>query len=152
MYNWHREIEQIIQDDTEWEFRSSYSSSRAQVADGLPFPSPGDLPDPGIKPRSLTLQADALTSEPPGKPDEDSVLLNQTSVRLLWDIFPTRSQPCPCPVLAESSAARILLSPFRENSSPLIYIWLLIALWGMWDFSSLARDWTGAPCSGGSES
>ena len=34
----------------------------------LPFPSPGDLPDPGIKPRSPTLQADALTAEPPGKP------------------------------------------------------------------------------------
>ena len=35
---------------------------------GLPLPSPGDLPDPGIKPRSPTLEADALTSEPPGKP------------------------------------------------------------------------------------
>ena len=34
---------------------------------GLPFPSPGDLPHPGIKPGSPTLQADALTSEPPGK-------------------------------------------------------------------------------------
>ena len=34
---------------------------------GLPFPSPGDLPNPGIEPRSPTLQADALTSEPPGK-------------------------------------------------------------------------------------
>ena len=33
---------------------------------GLPFPSPGDLPDPGIEPRSPTLEADALTSEPPG--------------------------------------------------------------------------------------
>ena len=32
------------------------------------FPSPGDLPDPGIKPRSPAFQADALTSEPPGKP------------------------------------------------------------------------------------
>ena len=32
---------------------------------GLPFPSPGDLPDPGIKPQSPALQADALTSEPP---------------------------------------------------------------------------------------
>ena len=31
----------------------------------LPFPSPGDLPDPGIEPGSPTLQADALTSEPP---------------------------------------------------------------------------------------
>ena len=37
---------------------------------GLPFPSPGDLPDPGIKPRSPTLQAEALTSAPPGKPPE----------------------------------------------------------------------------------
>ena len=33
----------------------------------MPFPSPGDLPDPGIEPRSPTLQADALTSEPPGE-------------------------------------------------------------------------------------
>ena len=31
-------------------------------------PSPGDLPDPGIEPRSPVLEADALTSEPPGKP------------------------------------------------------------------------------------
>ena len=31
---------------------------------GLPFPSPGDLPDPGIKPRSPALQADSLTSAP----------------------------------------------------------------------------------------
>ena len=34
----------------------------------LPFPSPGDLPDTGIKPGSLALQAEALLSEPPGKP------------------------------------------------------------------------------------
>jgi len=35
---------------------------------GLPFPSPEDLPDPGIKPGSTALQADSLPSEPPGKP------------------------------------------------------------------------------------
>ena len=34
---------------------------------GLPFPSPGNLPHPGIKPESPALQADALPSEPPGK-------------------------------------------------------------------------------------
>ena len=34
---------------------------------GLPFPSPGGLPDPGIEPRSPVLQADSLPSEPPGK-------------------------------------------------------------------------------------
>ena len=41
---------------------------RQEYWSGLPFPSPGDLPDPGIEPRSPVLQADALTSEPPGKP------------------------------------------------------------------------------------
>ena len=35
---------------------------------GSPFPSPGDLPDPGTEPRSPALQADALRSEPPGFP------------------------------------------------------------------------------------
>ena len=34
---------------------------------GLPFASPGDLPDPGVEPRSPALQADVLLSEPPGK-------------------------------------------------------------------------------------
>ena len=33
---------------------------------GLLFPSPGDLPNPGIKPGSPALQADSLLSEPPG--------------------------------------------------------------------------------------
>ena len=41
--------------------------SREEYWSGLPFPSPGDLPDPGIKPESPALEADALTSEPPGK-------------------------------------------------------------------------------------
>ena len=40
---------------------------RQEYWSGLPFPSPGDLPYPGIKPRSPELQADALLSEPPGK-------------------------------------------------------------------------------------
>ena len=44
--------------------------SRQEHWSGLPFPSPGDLPDPGIKPRSPTLQADSLPSEPPGKPPQ----------------------------------------------------------------------------------
>ena len=41
---------------------------------GLPFPSPGDLPDPGIQLGSPTLQADFLPSEPPGKTDIFKVL------------------------------------------------------------------------------
>ena len=46
----------------------SMGFSRQEYWSGLPFPSPGDLPDPGIKPRSPALQADSLQSEPPGKP------------------------------------------------------------------------------------
>ena len=46
----------------------SMGFSRQEYWSGLPFPSPGDLSNPGIKPRSPTLQADILTSEPPGKP------------------------------------------------------------------------------------
>ena len=47
---------------------SSMRFSRQKYWSGLPFPSPGDLPDPGIKPGSPALQVDVLTSEPPGKP------------------------------------------------------------------------------------
>ena len=44
----------------------SMEFSRQECWSGLPFPSLGDLPDPGIEPGSPTLQADALLSEPPG--------------------------------------------------------------------------------------
>ena len=45
----------------------SMGLSRQEYWSGLPFPSPGDLPDAEIEPRSPTLQADTLTSEPAGK-------------------------------------------------------------------------------------
>ena len=43
------------------------SPAAGECWNGLPFPSPGDLPNPGIEPGSPALQADALPSEPPGK-------------------------------------------------------------------------------------
>ena len=46
----------------------SVGFSRQEYWSGVPFPSPGDLPDPGIEPKSPGLQADALPSEPQGKP------------------------------------------------------------------------------------
>jgi len=48
-------------------FSSSVGFSRQEYWSGLPFPSPGDLPDPGIESRSPALQADSLPSEPPEK-------------------------------------------------------------------------------------
>ena len=46
---------------------SSMEFSRQEYWSGLPFPSPGDLPNPGIEPTSAALQADTLPSELPGK-------------------------------------------------------------------------------------
>ena len=51
-----------------YQLRPSMGVSKQEYWSGLPFRSPGDLPDPGIEPGSPTFQADALTSEPPGKP------------------------------------------------------------------------------------
>ena len=71
--------------------------SRQECWSGLPFPSPdllllsGDLPDPGIKPRSPALQAYTLPSEPPGKPPSLS-----------------RSCPFPLPSVSGSSQSRTL--------------------------------------------
>ena len=53
----------------------SMEFSRQEYWSGLPFPSPGDLSDPGIKPRSPTLQAGALQSEPLGKPELRAIRL-----------------------------------------------------------------------------
>ena len=50
--------------------------SRQESWSGLPFPSPGDLSNPGIKPGSSALQADSLLSEPPGKPKVAKVVSN----------------------------------------------------------------------------
>ena len=50
-----------------WTVAYQAPPSRQEYWNGLPFPSPGDLPDPGIKPGSPTLQADALPSEHQGR-------------------------------------------------------------------------------------
>ena len=52
----------------------SMGFSRQEYWSGLPFPSPGDLPDPRIEPMSPALQADPLTSEPPGKPSHHPLI------------------------------------------------------------------------------
>ena len=52
----------------------SMGVSRQDYWSELPFASPEDLPDPGIEARSPAFQADALTSEPPGKPSKGTSL------------------------------------------------------------------------------
>ena len=64
----------------------SMEFSRSEYWSAWPIPSPGDLPNPGIKPRSPTLQADSLPAEPQGKPKNTGV----GSLSLLQGIFPTQ--------------------------------------------------------------
>ena len=65
--------------------------SRQECWSGLPFPSPGDLPNPEIKPGSLALQADSLSTEPPAKPIIEKgglvdVIKDFAMDRLSWNI------------------------------------------------------------------
>ena len=58
----------------------SMGFSRQEYWSGLPFPSPRDLPEPEIEPRSPELQADSLLSEPPGR--SPSYILKQINVSI----------------------------------------------------------------------
>ena len=70
----------------------SMGFSRQEYWSGLPFPSTGDLPNPGIKSVSSAFQSDALTSEPPGKP-----IINKREINILSQglnksyLFPEKS-------------------------------------------------------------
>ena len=74
----------------------SMGFSRQEHWSGLPCFPPGDLPNPGIKPRSPALQADSLLSEPPGKPKNTGMgnlsllqgnLLNSTRMPLQFCLY-----------------------------------------------------------------
>ena len=64
----------------------SMEFSRQEYWNGLPFPSPGDLPDPGIEPGSPALQADALPSEPPEKSTWCICRIHHAKCRAGWSI------------------------------------------------------------------
>ena len=69
----------------------SMGFSRQECLSGLPFPSPGDLSSPGIEPGSPTLRADALLSEPPGKPPgEGKTLATQQLTAILVAVSLTK--------------------------------------------------------------
>ena len=59
---------------------------QAVILEWEPFPSPGDLPNPGSEPRSQILQVDSLPAESPGKPENTGV----GSLSLPQGIFPTQ--------------------------------------------------------------
>ena len=94
-------------------FSLSMGFSRQDCCSGLPFPSPGVLPDPGIEPRSPAMQADSLPSEPWGKPYERWKPIEKSFSFCLFVCFqlihkacrissPNRSNPAPGSQSAES--------------------------------------------------
>ena len=67
----------------------SMGFSRQEYCSGMPFPSPGGLPNPGIKFGSPALQADSFSSEPPGKPQygsQTSRIRYQDSIARISDL------------------------------------------------------------------
>ena len=87
--------------------------TRQKYWSGLPFPSPGDLPNPGIKPRSPTLQVDSLPAELQGKPNT-----GVGSLSLLQRIFPTQESNPGLP------HCRWILSQLSHKGSPRILEWV----------------------------
>ena len=75
----------------------SVELSRQEYWSGLPCLSPGELPDPGIEPRSLALQVDSLLSEPPGKPDAGPFLSFRFQVKMF---SPGKLSVTPAPTLS----------------------------------------------------
>ena len=76
--------------------------SRPEYCSGEPFPSPGDLPNPGIKPESPAWQADSLPAEPPGEPKRRGLravvgFLQKLPQGLLWLLLFTALTSCPPP-------------------------------------------------------
>ena len=78
---------------------SSMEFSRQEYWSGLPLPSLWDLPHPGIEPGSPALRADALRSEPPGKPQRKASRISPLGVRhprVPSLIYTPQSLPAPC--------------------------------------------------------
>ena len=73
----------------------SMEFSREEYWSGLPFPSPGDLPNPGIEPGSHALQADALPSEPPGNSRHCNWYLFNGNILTIFYLFTYFLSPNP---------------------------------------------------------
>ena len=122
---------------TPWTIQS-VEFSRPEYWSGQPFPSPGDLPNPGIEPRSPTLRADSLPVEPQGKPKNTGV----DSLSFLQPIFPTREWNrglLHCRQI-------FFFYQLRHKRSPRILEWVAYAFSSG---SSWPRNQTGVSCMAG---
>ena len=102
---------------------SVHGLSRQEYWSGLPFPSPGDLPDPGIKPGSPALQADSSPSEHQGRQHRalgNLLLRRQAESRriskLVWEVWAARPS-CRAHILPKR-AAEGTTGPKRRVETP----------------------------------
>ena len=115
--------------------------SRQEYWSGLPFSSPGDLPDPGIEPRSPALQADSLQSEPPGKPLWKDLATTGKKRKKIWD---------PHKVKWKSLSHVWLCDPMDYTVHGILQARILE--WVVFPFSrrsSQLRDWMQVSCIAG---
>ena len=104
----------------------SMEFSRHKYWSGLPFPSSGDLPNPGLEPGSPALQADSLPSEPPGKPkrvrdlsiyEMERAMATHSSTlawKIPWTEEPGRLQSLGSLRVRHDWAASLSLFPFKH--------------------------------------
>ena len=113
----------------------SMGFSRQEYWSGLPLPSPGDLPDPGIEPRSSAFQADALTSEPPGwlsqslNAGNEFIFLMCRPNKMFMDLNLTHRLPSylyPSHKLARPKAAQEILSIVPKTTGTQMFTAVLI--------------------------
>ena len=119
----------------------SMEFSRPEYWSGEPFPSPGDLPNPGSEPRSPALRADSVPAEPPGKPKNTGVgtlsllqcifltqELNQGLLQCRWILYQLSYQGRPAVKNSPANAGEkrdlgsisgLGRSPGGEHSNPL---------------------------------
>ena len=103
----------------------SMGFSRQEYWSGLPFPSPGDLPDPGIKPRCPAFQADASTSKSPGKSERERQVSHDVTHmwNLKYDVKITQSCLSLCdhmdcsPEILQARILEWVAFPFSRGSS-----------------------------------
>ena len=93
--------------------------SRPEYWSGQPFPSQGDLPDPGIEPRSPTLQVDSLPTEPLGKPRVPHAAAAAAAAKSLQSCptlcDPTQAPPSPGFSRQEHWSGLPFPSPMHES-------------------------------------
>ena len=109
--------------------------SRQEYSSGLPFPSPGDLPDPGIKPRSSALQADTLTSEPPAATVAAAAAKSLQSCLTLYDPIDGSPSGFLVPGILQARTLEWVAISFssawrwKEKVKSLSRVWLLATPW-----------------------